>query len=62
MFTVADCNTGDDACCDGQCAAGEGDCDYDSDCFGVLKCGDNNCMTNFDKTGKEWDSTDDCCY
>ena len=38
------------------CSAGAGDCDSDSDCFGDLRCGSNNCQ------GQGFDDSDDCCY
>ena len=31
---------------------GEGDCDHDDQCAGLLECGHNNCLT---KTGGLWD-------
>ena len=31
---------------------GEGDCDHDDQCAGLLECGNNNCLT---KTGGLWD-------
>ena len=37
---------------------GEGDCDSDSECSGLLECGTDNCLT---KTGGHWDPGDDCC-
>ena len=40
-----------------------GDCDFDSDCFGGLKCGTNNCWTQFRvQNGYNWDIQADCCY
>ncbi len=46
-------------CCTSQspCGIGEGDCDTDSDCRGLLKCGKNNCI----KSGNHWNSSADCC-
>ena len=43
------------------CNIGEGDCDFDNQCLGDLKCGENN---NFDDNciGEGFDATDDCCY
>ena len=51
--------TGDDSCCTDseKCGVGEGDCDYDSDCHGSLKCGHNNCPQVV-----TFGSGDDCCY
>jgi len=51
------CN-GDDSCCsaDNQCHRGEGDCDNDGQCYGALKCGENNCGNR-----PEFDESDDCC-
>ena len=45
------------ACCSSsnQCGVDEGDCDSDADCSGILKCGNNNCGSNFH-------SLADCCY
>ena len=45
------------ACCSSsnQCGVDEGDCDSDADCSGILKCGSNNCGSNFH-------SLADCCY
>ena len=42
-----------------KCRENEGDCDSDEDCLQGLKCGVDNCKQ---KSGLEWDSTDDCCY
>ena len=41
-----------------QCGEGEGDCDEDGQCQGLLQCGEDNCQT---KSGGSWDQTDDCC-
>ena len=41
-----------------QCGEGEGDCDDDGQCQGLLQCGSDNCQT---KSGGAWDQTDDCC-
>ena len=53
------CNgTGDFwTCCTTErpCPLNEGDCNYDEDCFGNLKCGDNNCPSHFV-------SNVDCCF
>ena len=53
---------GGDGCCGTSttrlCVAGEGDCDHDGQCAGVLECGNNNCPI---KTGGYWDEEDDCC-
>ena len=35
---------------------GEGDCDSDTSCAGVLECGSDNCV------GESFDASDDCCY
>ena len=45
-------------CCTSStpCGENEGDCDGDSDCFGNLKCGDDNCNNS---TFSWWE---DCCY
>lgn len=44
-----------------QCQEGEGDCGRDSDCDGLLVCGENNCVTQFGMVGEFWDEGDDCC-
>merc|ERR1712141_576402 len=49
------CDGGDDCCVDAGCGAGEGDCDFDTDCSEGLICGENNCE------GETFDDTDDCC-
>ena len=53
---------GGEGCCgretNRQCGEGEGDCDDDSQCQGLLQCGSDNCQT---KTGGSWHQTDDCC-
>ena len=36
------------------CSEGQGDCDRDKECFGDLKCGNENCGTSF--------MAKDCCY
>ena len=48
---------GDNDCCNESnlCHAGEGDCDNDSDCYGHLTCGTDNCM------GWTFSLNDDCC-
>ena len=53
--------TGGDKCCssDDKCGVDEGDCDKDEDCQDGLICGKNNCSN---KSGEEWDDSDDCCY
>ena len=45
-------------CCTSStpCGENEGDCDDDSDCFGNLKCGVDNCNNS---TFSWWE---DCCY
>ena len=52
---------GGESCCGVSgtrlCGEGEGDCDLDSQCAGVLECGTDNCPY----TGGLWDDTDDCC-
>ena len=52
---------GGDGCCGTSstrlCQEGEGDCDEDAQCAGVLQCGTDNCPTS----GGHWDDTDDCC-
>ena len=53
------CNncTGGDSCCtsSNRCGENEGDCDFDVDCEGNLKCGIDNC------NGASFDDGDDCC-
>ena len=54
---------GNDSCCVGKkCKAGEGDCDYDSECEDGLKCGKDNCLNSIFDFGSPFQSTDDCCY
>merc|ERR1712110_779379 len=59
--TGSGCHTGSGgwSCCSSsnQCGVGEGDCDYDIDCSGNLKCGTNNCDTS-----KGFGSGYDCCF
>jgi len=46
------------------CPLEAGDCQYDDDCFGTLKCGTNNCKLEFGPFSQEherWDLHDDCC-
>ena len=54
---------GGERCCSVEqgrvCAEGEGDCDSDDQCEGLLECGQDNCAT---KSGGLWDSGDDCCH
>ena len=49
-------------CCSYQnpCGKGEGDCDFDSDCYRGLKCGHDNCWSSFGVGS--WESKADCCY
>ena len=50
------CDGGNDCCNESNlCHAGEGDCDKDSDCYGSLTCGTNNCL------GSTFSLNDDCC-
>ena len=53
---------GGENCCGREdnrlCDEGEGDCDHDDQCAGVLQCGQDNCAT---QSGGYWDSEDDCC-
>ena len=46
-------------CCteSNQCGMGEGDCDEDIDCFGDLKCGNDNCDPYLGLS-----DTHDCCF
>ena len=59
MLLDTGCNvpSGGWSCCTttNQCGIGEGDCDTDSQCSGSLKCGTDNCGSNFPKGF-------DCCY
>ena len=57
------CRGGEHCCNRGKlnlCGIGEGDCDTDNDCSGVLMCGKNNCM-KWRPAGGRWDEEDDCC-
>ena len=57
------CRGGEHCCNRGKlnlCGIGEGDCNTDNDCGGVLMCGKNNCM-KWRPPGGRWDEEDDCC-
>ena len=41
--------------------AGEGDCDSDLECNIGLRCGMNNCKTEFSTNETKWNRFDDCC-
>ena len=43
-----------------KCKDGEGDCDFDVDCEGDLKCGTKNCGDNFPKNPMTLEPFD-CC-
>ena len=50
---------GGEHCCQrgsGMCGEGEGDCNSNADCDGLLECGNHNCVTEFSKWGVLWDS------
>ena len=52
-------------CCskDNRCGIGMGDCDDDTHCFPGLKCGTDNCWSDFRiQNGFNWDFQADCCY
>ena len=53
------CDGIEDGCCtvSTPCGKGDGDCDFDEDCLGNLKCGNDNCEQ---ETGS-FDLGDDCC-
>ena len=45
-----------------QCEESEGDCSRDSDCAGLLVCGQDNCISQFGaQPGELYDYGDDCC-
>ena len=46
----------DENCCSSyrKCWLGEGDCDFDHDCYSGLVCGNNNC-------GPDFPAGFDCC-
>ena len=50
---------GGSSCCTNfnLCSEGEGDCDSDSQCFGDLECGVNNCDPSLG-----FPANRDCCY
>ena len=55
----------DYGCCsrDNRCGIGMGDCDDDSHCIPGLKCGRDNCWSDFRiGNGFNWDFLADCCY
>ena len=68
QLRIPNCSSGgltDYNCCkrNTPCAVGMGDCDFDSDCIKGLKCGTNNCWTQFRvQNGYNWDIQADCCY
>merc|ERR1719500_2650588 len=43
------------------CTEGQGDCNEDRECAGLLECGQDNCISEYSKTGGLWDPSDDCC-
>ena len=43
------------------CSEGEGDCNEDRECQGLLVCGTNNCVSDYSRNGGLWDVEDDCC-
>lgn len=60
IFFCSVCLGGDNCCSLGDpCGEGEGDCDSDSDCFGTLVCGSDNCAPLHG--WMEFDPADDCC-
>ena len=44
-----------------MCMEGDGDCNIDNDCAGILQCGHNNCLSFHPAGGGLWDAEDDCC-
>ena len=59
---------GDLGCCSfaTPCIENEGDCNVDSDCFGPLVCGVDNCLKGRDGRGPivdfhDFGAMDDCC-
>jgi len=61
MVPNSGCDGGDDCCKDGNCGEGQGDCDSDSDCYGPLVCGNNNCKTGWPGDRSSFDDGDNCC-
>ena len=61
FFPGLRCNGIDNGCCTkaNPCTEGDGDCDNDAECQGILVCGTDNCPTKspFDNPR----NTDDCC-
>jgi hypothetical protein len=61
------CHGGEDCCLAArngprQCEESEGDCSRDSDCAGLLVCGQDNCISQFGaQPGELYDYGDDCC-
>ena len=54
IYFLAVCQGQDSGCCEPEtpCDVGEGDCDEDRDCKGLLICGVDNCP---------WGGNDNCC-
>ena len=50
-------------CCSEEqpCQEGTGDCDRDSECENGLRCGVDNCQTEFADEKSNWKPYDDCC-
>ena len=67
MYTSSYHMSGEDCCLaarDGprQCEESDGDCSRDSDCAGLLVCGQDNCISQFGaQPGELYDYGDDCC-
>merc|ERR1711890_22192 len=61
MVPNSGCDGGDDCCKDGNCGEGQGDCDSDSDCYGPLVCGCDNCKTGWSGDRSSFEDNDDCC-
>ena len=58
---ACDATNGDiSSCCTDtkSCGLGQGDCDSDDECLGNLRCGTNNCESDFGFGGPR----SDCCY
>ena len=56
------CEGGDECCTTtNKCGVGEGDCDSDTECYGSLKCGTDNCVGMWGSI-VGFAASSDCCF